>query len=318
MILTLSMVIAVFILVIIIIVIHYRKSIVYIKEQRAGLAAIGKIRKLVEFIPQHRGMSNSLLLGDESFKDKISVIQEKVDSSIKEIDTYSDMSSQSGRWNKIKSDWSDLKRRYLGLSAPKNFQQHSDLINEVLYLMVDIANDTGLYFHSNKKCRDLTVGLFYYLPMMIEFVARARGVGTGVAAQGKVIISSRIKLQFLHKRVNKSLESIHATLAKSLVGTSYKGQSPEVLITEGLQPTYFFMHVLQANLLGDKGITISPAEYFDAGTSAISTSFELFDTLLPIVNDYADHDEVKLKGRVKLFLLFCSVVGVAVGIFVLV
>ncbi|MCF6235255.1 MAG: hypothetical protein L3J70_02565 [Gammaproteobacteria bacterium] len=318
MILTLSIIVVSAILALTITTIHCKRSALFIRHQRQGIGAIGEIRKLIEFMPQHRGMSNSLLLGDDSFKEKIIEVQNKVDKSIQEIDKTGDIEGKLLRWKIIKADWVSLKNCYSGLSASKSFQQHSDLINEVLYLIVDVANDSGLYFHEDKKCRDLTVGLFYYLPMMIEFVARARGVGAGVAAQNRVIISARIKLQFLHKRVNKSLESIHSTLAQSLADTSYQGQSPEVLITEGLQPTYFFMHILQENLLGERGVAISSTEYFDAGTSAISTSFELFDTLIPIVNDYSDKDEVKLKRQIKWLWFFGFIITGATAFFVLI
>ncbi len=281
-----------------------RYSAFSIQYQRKSFATIVGIRKVIELIPQHRGMSNALLNGDHSFKEKIIIVQSEVDQCIQAIEQSSNIKGQFQRWNKIKSEWSSLKSSYTGLSAPKSFQQHSDLISEILYLLVDVANDSGVYFHENERCRALTLGLFYHLPMMNEFIARARGVGAGVVAKNKIIICDQIKLQFLYKRVNKSLEAIHAALLQSMAGESCQGQSPEVLITEGLQPTYFFMHTLQENLLAGHDITIKSTDYFDIGTSAITGSFELFDTLLPVINKYSEQDEARLKRQLKWLWFF--------------
>lgn len=317
--LTLSVMMISAIFCLVVMMIKCRHSASSIQRQRVGFVAVGDIRQLIEFIPQHRGMSNAILQGDDSFKRKIIAVQNKVDKNIQVIEQSSCLKgSLQQRWNTIKSDWNALKNNYAGLPAPKNFQKHSDLISEVLYLLVDVANDSGIYFHENKKCRDLTLGLFYHLPMMIELVARSRGVGAGVAAQNKVIISAQIKLQFLHKRVKKSLEAIHVTLLQSLAGENYQGQSPEVLITEGLQPTLFFMHTLQENLLGNSGVTIKSTDFFDIGTSAIAENFKLFDTLLPVVSKYTDQDEVKLKRQVKLLWFFCFIFTGVIAFFVLV
>ncbi len=317
MILTFSVIIIGAVFGLIVAAIQCRYSGLSIQRQRKGLETIVDIRKLIELIPQHRGMSNALLNGDGSFESKIMTVQSQIEKCIQVVEQSSYIKGQLQRWNKIKSDWSSLKSHYAGLSVPKSFQQHSDLINEVLYLLVDVANDSGVYFHKNRKCRDLTLGLFYHLPMMIELTARARGVGTGAAAQNKVIISTRIKLQFLYKRVNKSLEAIHATLIQSLKGESYQGESPEVLITEGLQPTYFFMHTLQGNILGDNGVTIKSSDYFDIGTSAITESFKLFDTLLPTIKKYSYQDELILKRQLKWLWFFGFIVTGAIAFFVL-
>ncbi len=302
--LTMSVIIVSAVFGLIVAAIQYRHSACSIQYQRKSLDTIVGVRKVIELIPQHRGMSNALLNGDDSFKGKIITVQSEVDKCIQVIEQSSNIKGQLQRWNKIKSDWNSLKSDYVGLSAPKSFQQHSDLISEVLYLLVDVANDSGIYFHENERCRALTLGLFYHLPMMNEFVARARGVGAGAIAKNKLIICDRIKLQFLYKRVNKSLEAIHATLLQSMAGENYQEQSPEALITEGLQPTYFFMHTLQENLLAGHAVTIKSTDYFDIGTSAVKESFKLFDTLLPIINQYSDQDEVRLKRQLKWLCFF--------------
>ncbi|MFK5914230.1 MAG: hypothetical protein QM484_07630 [Woeseiaceae bacterium] len=78
-------------IVVIIIFVNYfrvytRQQVVNVMRRRVcGLNELTPLRKLLEYIPQHRGMANAFILGDQSFRIKLDDLDKKIDVEINNI-----------------------------------------------------------------------------------------------------------------------------------------------------------------------------------------------------------------------------------------
>lgn len=93
---------------------NYSEEIDYHKEERLGLKYINKIRPLIEYMPQHRGMTNAYLNGNDSFHDKILDRRKNIDIYLadliefdqlhnKQLKTENQLKALQNTWNKLKN-----------------------------------------------------------------------------------------------------------------------------------------------------------------------------------------------------------------------
>ncbi len=268
-------------------------------QMAKGTHYISLIEKVLEHLPQHRGMANTLLNGDASFLEKMKVIQQTLEQDIKTIDQYN---TQQGvhadilsRWQAIKGGWSDLKRDLQSLNAGESFERHSVLIGEILYLISDTADRTRLTKHPEPSLRKVIQTSFNVLPPIIENIGQARGIGSGAAARGTLLTAIRIKLKFLHERLGATAGSAYATLERHIQQNN-QSQISRNTIADTQSQTSAFLGTMSSQLLGDR-ITISASDYFNAGTTAFNSNLKLLNTITTTLDQQIKNMIPKLKSR---------------------
>ncbi len=279
------------------------------QEQRKQiiLDVILQLRHLFEHLPQHRGAANALLQGDASFKAKLDQLKRTIDDNIHTINLFfntCDDAILSAKWKHIDACWTTIKSSVTDMTAQESFQHHTALITATIHLIDDLATRARL---KNTLVKTGTRGFdlpqlshiaFDQLLFAIEFMARARGVGTGVASQGHVSTANRVKLGFLHQKIEEAASSALKRLAHLLPQHPLLAtQKP--LLDESRHAALDFADLLKTELLDSSRIQIAPTSYFDSGTAAISKSLQLFDGLLPVIDEEADRSLHQAQARYK-------------------
>ncbi len=185
-----------------------------------GMSFIHHVRRALGHLPQHRGMANAFLNGDQDFREKMTQMQSEIDH---DIDAINDCMTRHPltpvlltRWDKIQNGWATLKNEVKTISPTDSFERHSVLISEILYIVSDTSDEMRVSEHPDDEKKRIARTTFELLPTIIETIGQARGIGTGAAAKGTLITAVRIKLEFLLGRLDDSLQSAHATIGDVL------------------------------------------------------------------------------------------------------
>lgn len=239
-----------------------------------------ELRTLLELFPQHRGMANALLKGDESFRPPLEKLQRQVNSQLQTMHQLLDEPSASCEphvLQTIEQQWEAIRNQLLTLPAKKSFTLHTRLIGSVIERMQDDSLELEALTSNNESLRMLLIMLTRELPQVVESMGQARGIGTGVAAQRVSNVANRVNLKFLHDKtstiVNRKLVPAHTVISH------YQGM--EEVIDKAVSSAREFLDLLESQLITSAKPTVAPDQFYQQGTMAIEAGFRLFDQLFP-------------------------------------
>lgn len=230
---------------------HIRHAAAQVAAQRSqGMTDVVKLRRVLEAIPQHRGMANALLQGDESFRSKLSQLQSGVDADMRPLAALSagsDPWSVATRVGKVQDGWSFIKQQLAHFSPADSFARHTALMREILYLLNDVADAAGLMAEdTGARLIDAAVN---QLPRVTETLGQARGMGTGVAARGKCTTDMRVKLRYLHANTQQVSAEVAQGMRSTLQSDAgLKAQAASAL-EESQRATQTFLAMLESRII---------------------------------------------------------------------
>ena len=184
----------------------------------------------------------------------------------------------AARVGRIHSAWLFIKKHLNGFAAPESFARHTSLMTELLYLINDVADASGLLRLKNNNSRliDAAVNL---LPIVTETLGQARGMGAGVAARGKCTTDMRVKLHYLLDNARRILGDVAKHVEVALQGDANLNVRAGSVLENSQQSTQVFLSMLESRIINVRQVDVAPAEYYGAGTEAIQYSFELLDVI---------------------------------------
>ncbi len=263
------------------------------RQRLAALEDIRGLRQLLEKIPQHRGMANAFLQGDASFGAKLQAQQQHIDADARILTRLAGQAPCrliAQRIQRIETQWAALKQALQRLSSERSFALHSELVAEILYLINDLAEESGLLEGSGEQSQlaDAAINL---LPLVTETQGQARGMATGAAAQQACGIPQQVKLRYLLARTRRTIDTARDEL---------RGKAEARGLEDSLAATADFLRLLDTRILAAPRIDIPPDEVFAAGTRAIDRSFVLLDQLMDALQRQLKADAARRERRWRL------------------
>jgi methyl-accepting chemotaxis protein len=248
-------------------------------RRKQGMADVVMLRRILELMPQHRGMANALLQGDESFRSKLGQLQGEIDGVMRPLAALSagaDPWSVAARVARIQDGWSLIKQQLASFAPAESFARHTSLITEILYLINDVADAAGLLGgDADARLIDAAVN---QLPMVTETLGQARGMGTGVAARGKCTPDMRVKLRYLLDNTRQVSADVAQGMRATLQSDASLKARAETALEDSQRATQAFLTLLETRIINAR-VDIEPTEYYAAGTEAIQHSFALLDAI---------------------------------------
>lgn len=235
-------------------------------------------RRLVEHLPQHRGMANAFLKGDASFEEKLCAQQALIEDDFvefKRITSHPLSVFDDAVFQVICKDWLYIKDHIFNLEPETSFSLHTLLISRLMDQIEDTCELTSLYESGANKL--LIRALASDLPRLTESLGQARGLGAGVAAQASCTLAEQLKLKFLTNKCDKIFEE---TLIPLLDSGSRLLESRDGVLRACLDKGQAFIMMVRNELIDVEEVRIEPAQYYANATQAIEESFRLFDSLL--------------------------------------
>lgn len=229
-------------------------------RQALGILWLKQLRVILSKAQKHRGLSSGYLNGDQSSLSELNRLQTGINRDIQDIQALGEWMKKNERWKVITEHWGRLSKRFKDLDPANNMNQHNVMIQNILYLIEDMADEHSLIRLTGTSRRSVEF-LWKDLLQTIEYMGQARAIGTGVAARGKCGSVERIKLNYLHKKIERGA---------SLV----LGDLPESVIAQ--REVSALLEYIDTKILGS-ACAISPADYFAAATKALESLYSQYD-----------------------------------------
>lgn len=229
------------------------------------------LRQLLGSLQRHRGLSTGLLSGDERLRSELADVRADIDRYFATAQTLTSRHADS--WLGLSDHWSRL-RSADDIDVANNLAQHNQLIRNSIYLIEDIALE-----------RDLGQGRpeLSYLPWIwrdviqaAEWAGQARAMGTGMAAAQDSTPGQRVRMRFLHQKIEHLSGEAFDALTDRNVSDSDIGQ--QVIQCQASVQT--FLHCIDQDLLSDSEPRIDAPAFFQQATLAVDALLQMVDTAL--------------------------------------
>ncbi|MDQ6993578.1 MAG: ATP-binding protein [Mariprofundus sp.] len=279
-----------------------------LKMQQQGLNEAAGMIPLLELIPQHRGMTNGLLVGDPNFSARLDALQPSLSKALLQADRTAlswpkglDIESQ---WQHIRSRWLQLLGHSRSIKATESWHQHTVIIQDYINLLYDLSVVSRLYTNSDPSYRHLVELNFHVLPNLIEALGQLRGSGSGMVADGKVSMLEQQQFFLLTHAVTQYGDEVHhhwryIYAVDALLKRQFQTQQKELQ-----QALNAYSAWIKAQLAGGS-VTLNPVHYFDRGTAVITRAYSLFhrsnESLYRLLNQQVE--QLLLRSRLLWLLL---------------
>lgn len=244
-----------------------------------GLQYAVQISSLLELIPQHRGMTNGLLRGDERFRARITAMQPTLEKALADADTadrrWGTELQLHEPWQQIRSRWLKLHGNAQQLTAETSWQQHTALIADYLDLIFRITINSTLYTEEDPATRHLIEVNFHYLPQLIEALGQLRGGGSGMIADGKITMEELHEFTRLLSDVSVLSRGVQRNMGFAFERSQPLQATLADLTKQAASQADGYVALAQAQVLQPAVPAISAPLYFDHGTEAISSGYRL-------------------------------------------
>ncbi len=220
---------------------------------RMGINYLKKLRSLLTYIQQHRGLTNSYLSGNVAVAAEVDRIESLIKQEIAELQAIDGWVSVNSKWDSIVDHWLRIGAHYKAVDAEVNLKQHNNLIANLLYLIDDLA-----YAHHLGKLGliEATDANWRNLLFIAEYIGQARALGMGVVSRGVCSSVLRIQLNHLLVKIESNISPLWAESTQ--------------------QDFRSFLKVIEERVITDAP-SITPAEYFKLATGCIEHVLSEFD-----------------------------------------
>lgn len=266
------------------------------EQEMLGVEYMARLRPLFEHMAQTRGMTNAYLNGKIEFLEKINGKRSLVDQELAELmDLNAKVGGDlqvEGRASKIQQNWQDLMDRAFNQEPATTFQEHTAIINQILALTEHVLETSGLILDNEISNHYMVDALGIRIPLLVENMGKARGLGAGIAAAGEYTTRQFLKLSGFVQTISNTEKAVNHSYDIIFNSNPDVGKKLTNLKNEAAVATSEFINLSYKDLLEPETINIDATEYFAKGTEAISVSLKLYDETLPALKEY-------LTGRIE-------------------
>jgi hypothetical protein len=250
-----------------------------LKIQRQGLLNVRALKQLIYFIQQHRGMTAAYLNGKKQILTKIKTIRQHIQENIRENELTFDKDNE--RWQSFLDHWQRLSTG--SASADNSFDQHTLLINNILYLLEDEA-EKGLLFSQFLPQFPQAGYVWREVIGATEMIGQARAIGVSVATQKTCSSTDNIRLSFLQQQISE----VSKTVLHQLYCLPQYLEEHNKLIKITQEQTAMFLSTVDQAFLSTNEITLDQQVYFEQATLVIQSIDDVFEHQLTQISNSLD------------------------------
>ncbi|MBI2307754.1 MAG: methyl-accepting chemotaxis protein [Rhodocyclales bacterium] len=288
-----------------------------IKSSRAelqGIAVIKPMQRLIQFMQQHRGMSQGAIAGNEAMKEKRAGKEKEVSAALQatEAALLPELAA-SAEWKKIIGEWGQIKADGLSWTGVESFSRHTALIDQTLMFMIGAADSYSLTVDPDVDSYYLIDTIMSKAPVALERLGQMRARGTGILTKKQMHDQQKIEMSSLMAELNGSLKNLSFNLEK----TARFNPGMQAVLAQTSKD--FTESAAQINNLIVEDMMLGtfatePKDYFDLTTVAIDKGYkQMYETMLPTLEQLIQRRIAELQQNlyvsVGLTLLMLAVVG---------
>ena len=253
------------------IVLHHYKTKKQKKLHKEGLTNIFHLKQLIGLIQNHRGLSSALLNGDKSKLAPLQVLEDKVQVEVLHLEAQEAI-QETSRWVGFSDHWGRLNKKDDNRDPDNSFNQHTQLIANLLYLLEDEAERSHLNALSLPMLPNIGF-VWRELVVTTETIGQARALGTGVATLKFCSCVHKIRLSFLQQNIQKTMNETLLNLSS----LELFAQKHSELLDNAKLKMDSFSKTIEYELIEASNVTINQDEYFALATETIETLDHIFE-----------------------------------------
>lgn len=156
-------------------------------QQLAGLNQAQETSRLIQSLQQHRGISAAVISGVEESTNKQVLVNIKVDENFLKVKKSLPIDLQeTSNWSAIVTQWEYLNTQSIPLELAESFHLHTKLIHDLNSLQLKIADYFHLLVIDDLDSHHLINSLMVPLPITLELLGQARGIGVSHLANKNI------------------------------------------------------------------------------------------------------------------------------------
>lgn len=288
------------------------------RDDHYGIERVNEVMPLMLQVQQHRGLMNGYLNGNKSVASAIDTRQAEIVDSVSRLSQHLEASkipSSAAKWQEIREEMEALRTSGEAMKPADNFQQHTQLIEEIRQLMISISDETGLSLSNDISTYYMMNMLVNELPQLIENAAYIRGLGNGVLSSGELTDETRIQLLLAEAQMHTALENLEKSLANVIRETDGLNDELVVKAEATVKSIKSYLSLLDLEILNAESFTVKPEELFDFGTATIEVANELYGLSYNELNRLLDHQRSTLQTYIALMMIMTIAVLILVILF---
>ncbi|MDH5717383.1 MAG: methyl-accepting chemotaxis protein [Spirochaetia bacterium] len=292
----------------------------FAKKELLGVEYIKPIRKLFEHIPQYRGMTSAYLNGDNSFKEKMRDKKKLIQEAVEGVDK---INKKLGKELDVYVKWDALRKNILEKIEVKDGDDPAIAIKEFSVLIEEVYSLMGKAGDNSNLTLDPEVATFYLMdlftvkiPWIMEYMGRARAVGSGILAKNTInvmqrdtVISYLVLIKDLNNTINENFSKIYEI-------SSVTEKKIKLDHDKAKESVNNFIKMVENDVINAdfskeaKSATV----YFNAATEALSFLISLYDKTIPAFEDLTNKRINNLEKTVW-YTILAVIAGILAALF---
>lgn len=308
------------------------EEVTTIRYERQGLKYIIPTQKLLKDIQQHRGLTSIYLGGNTSIAQALASKGDEVDRGFLELERIDGevgkllrIRSESSRIRDMKKEWLDIKQAFDNntLTTESSFRIHTDLRQEIIFFMSDIADKSDLALDHNLNTSYLIETFINRVPIISESMAQLRVSGL-MLPQGKtlsqgekqVFISLSNTASSYLQKTNRQINAIideEPALQKDLL----------LPLNDMTEATETLLKIIDDTIIQAEVNTIEQDEFYKSTTIFIDRVYDFYTKTVPVLdtlleNHITSHERQRdllfLSVGISLLLVIYLFIGFYLGV----
>ncbi|MGZ4959511.1 MAG: EAL domain-containing protein [Methylomonas sp.] len=277
-----------------------------------GLTFLTPVSHSMRLLQQHRGRSASVLGGNLNMQQALAIKETETNQAIAAMEEQLPTKlSKSPDFHELKTGWSRLKAKGMNWTLTDNFAEHTRLIEMLLNMMSNIADDYALVSDSSLDSYYLIRTSQLELPIAIERMSQLRGYGSAIISARQLSEEQKIKFYTLLDGLKEAQKTLGLNLDKA---SRYNPSLQAGLSASTLEinrAVRQIEQIVESDIL-QRRFQISPEDYFRITTQEIDVLYGLVD------QSFAATSRSLIQRRIKTAktTLYTSI-GIAVALFAL-
>ncbi len=243
-------------------------------RQSNALVTIRQLKRLIAFVQKHRGTCATYIQGNHDAHSSIVEIRHEISQHIALLKSSTQVTQHSS-WKGFIDHWSRLESKAVDLDLLSSFEQHTNMIQNLLFLFEGIAEEYRFTKSFLTQFPDIAL-LWRELPLTVEFIGQARAVGVAVSTTGYCSQVDKIKLGYLHRKISQ----LTRIVLQHLKNNAVMDREAMAAVKLAEQSCGLLIDTINQELLHTEVPAISPQQYFAIASKAMDATNEVIELQL--------------------------------------
>lgn len=267
------------------------------------------LKDLLKNAQQHRGLTVSVVAGDETVLENREQVQKNMEQAFKNLQDFEQQLHDDFNVKEpsvaIQKQWDEILTTSWTSSA-QVIEVHSQLTNDILDMMQIVSNESKLQLAQTKETNNLIMAVTSTMPQVTEQLGTIRATAMNVLNTGKISETQQQQLNEYYFQVNQNTEIIEENIEHAFKDAAIQA-ALERKYTEGMESLAIYrQHIL--DLMTNPEYKVEADDFYEIATNAINGQFEVYEASLVHLTERLDNDLQALQT--ELYSVVFTVVGI--------